>query len=162
MGCDIHVCCEFRKDGQWKSADLFYMYDGIPKVVPVYNFRSYMLFGILAGVRSFEYEPICEPRGMPDDCCESTKNLYDCWGADAHTPSYLTYRELQERLKVCSRELDGWTSEYEVLLRFVKPVFERMCDIFWIFIDDVTDEKYFGDRALSHSDDFRVVFWFDN
>jgi hypothetical protein len=58
MGCDIHAVFQARdpETGEWR--DIEHEYD---------EQRHYALFGVLAGVRDSEFDPIAEPRGFPDD-----------------------------------------------------------------------------------------------
>lgn len=54
MGTDIHTAMQQRsKDGTWKTVAKE-LYDG----------RNYEMFGVFAGVRSFESDPIIEPQGF--------------------------------------------------------------------------------------------------
>ena len=111
MGCDIHMFVEIHrhdrdfKDG-WRDADNYQKdYWNTDKrvtelsrfeKVPIWDGRDYTLFSILAGVRnSNNIKPVKEPRGFPEDCNESIKNQYEEWGIDAHTPSWLTLKELK-------------------------------------------------------------------
>ena len=92
MGCDIHCNLEYKRnrESNWFDIDLYKRnkYFGIdgcedePEFwkVSLYNDRSYFLFGLLAGVRNYNVEPIIKPRGIPDDVSESIKKHYDNWG----------------------------------------------------------------------------------
>ena len=74
------------EDDEWAIIDKFY--DGR---------RSYHLFGVLAGVRTWDYdETICEPRGIPSDASYAYKYMCDQWDGDAHSHSYFTLEELLE------------------------------------------------------------------
>lgn len=97
MGCDIHLFVEERVDGVWTM------------VIPKKGYReerlgrweinrNYDLFTILANVRSrrADIRPISDPKGFPEDVSEDVMSVYDQWSIDAHTPSYLTLRELVE------------------------------------------------------------------
>lgn len=57
MGCDIYM-----------RAELYDAESDTWAIVPTGNLyprREYAVFGILAGVRGVEFEPIAEPRGIP-------------------------------------------------------------------------------------------------
>lgn len=55
--------------------------------------RNYWLFGMLAGVRSWEHEPVVDPRGIPIDASPEIRRQWSEFGE--HTPSWLTLAELQ-------------------------------------------------------------------
>lgn len=105
MGCDIHVCCEYKNyEGKWINCDHFRLnpyyeegYEDEPKmnIVPIFDNRNYALFATLAGVRNYGYvTPISDPRGLPDDVHPLTKKISDDWGSDGHSHSYYTLKEL--------------------------------------------------------------------
>lgn len=110
MGCDIHVCCEYRNfsENKWINCDHFRLNpyfkndsedDGerIVEVVPIYGDRNYALFTTLAGVRNYSGNaPISEVRGLPNDIHPLTKGLADIWGCDGHSHSYYTLKELMD------------------------------------------------------------------
>lgn len=86
MGCDIHCYAEIKKNNKWEEVDFGYeIYDG----------RNYFLFSVLAGVRNkYKIRPIKEPRGLPDDVCNSIKKGSEDWGIDGHSHSWYTLKEL--------------------------------------------------------------------
>jgi hypothetical protein len=120
MGCDIHWYVEVRnrETGEWAFAGKEkwvyqgddwstsgYDWEGIAeadweercKLVPdfIYDGRCYVLFSILAGVRNYGgVTPIAEPRGVPENASPEYRREIESWGVDAHTPSWLTLREL--------------------------------------------------------------------
>lgn len=83
MGCDIHAHIEKTIGGKGR------FFEEARISIP----RAYHLFSFLAGVRGGE-EPIVEPRGFPDDSGWATKEEFEEWDSDAHTPSWLTLEEL--------------------------------------------------------------------
>lgn len=86
MGCDIHTYCE-RKNakGEWEY---------VAGVTP-FDWRSYGVFGWLAGVRNYSaITPISDQRGMPEDVSEDVLGEYERWGDDAHSASWLSLNEL--------------------------------------------------------------------
>lgn len=102
MGCDIHMYLEKKIDGKWVSADRFRKdRDGwidIRREKRIYYDRNYLLFSVLAGVREplpgvWQKYPV---NGFPNDASPQVKQAYDQWGCDAHTPSYLTLKDLKE------------------------------------------------------------------
>jgi len=77
---------EINEDGNWEIND--YFYDGR---------RSYHLFGVLAGVRTWDYsDTICEPRGIPQDASSAYKYMCELFKGDSHSHSYFTLEELLE------------------------------------------------------------------
>jgi hypothetical protein len=120
MGCDIHLGVEAKRDGRWVNVPYVPMEkcwccsgSGSDKQTPsaacwrctgkgycLYDARSYDTFAILADVRNGRelagvatgdgFEPISEPRGLPDDMDPATKEFL----SDEHSQSWLTLQEL--------------------------------------------------------------------
>ncbi len=137
MGCDIHVCLEILIDNKWV------MTANLPHGVRLKE-RDYNVFAALANVRNYNKIPFLEPRGFPEDAADSTKYLYEQWGNDAHTPSFLSV----EAAMTCLL-----THGYFV------PNTERKV----VALEQAAD--YFLDLDLDPGDDiaeYRIVFWFDN
>jgi hypothetical protein len=162
MGCDIHVYLEkytsVNGENKWVNVDHwqinpnFGLFENEPEydLVPFYTGRNYDLFSILAEVRG-SFDPIEDPRGLPEDVTDVTRKEYDKWGRDAHTPSHYTLKELKDYL---FNNSDNEEIK-ENLSYFINPMDRRFKDEFWI---DVDDEK----RYTIKENGFRVVFWFDN
>jgi hypothetical protein len=113
MGCDIHSVAEVKvgesKYGEefWEKAKCQFNsgYDNKAVDEPIYQ-RNYDLFAILADVRNgcgfagvktgSGFEPITNPRGIPEDACTVIKAM--CWdyGSDGHSHSHITLKELLE------------------------------------------------------------------
>ena len=106
-----------------------------------YDGRNYELFGVLAGVRSNEFNPIDYPRGLPEDVNEEIKNEHQEWDVDAHSATYYTLDELLDSKyrKMSVGEL------VELGLKY--------------FFRDVLDTCL---KLTDNPSDFRLVFWFDN
>lgn len=97
MGCDIHFYVEYYKKNEWVSADVWEEdegYHSIPYHHQFYNDRNYLLFGILAGVRSGIHKAIDSPRGLPFDLSKEVKSAGEEWGSDAHSHSWYYLEEL--------------------------------------------------------------------
>lgn len=115
MGCDIHLYVEtLNAAGRWRPVDKWVRddpdEDGRPGYLHVpydeqfYRGRNYDLFGILADVRNGRgfagvrtgdrFNPIAEPRGLPENCCDEIRECSDSWGIDGHSHSYFTVAEL--------------------------------------------------------------------
>ena len=115
MGCDIHMYAEVKKNNKWsKVGDVFenmwYSKDrelsdwNKPLTDTPYDGRNYDLFAILADVRNGHgfagcvtgerFNPISEPKGLPDDVSKKIKKESDKWDGDGHSHSYFTVKEL--------------------------------------------------------------------
>ena len=131
MGCDIHVCPEVRRNGEWQP-HLILQKDQInedPYNISYYK-RDYVLFGVLAAVRrSYSFSLL--PRGIPDDASSLFKTAERMWDDDCHSHSWITLNELKlkciqltispdphastalQSLKAFIRELD-WPDDAEI------------------------------------------------
>lgn len=111
MGCDIHFYVEAKKNDKWESADTWVVdtdYDEPRKTVPYkqafYSGRNYNLFAILADVRNGRgfagcdtgdrFNPISEPKGLPEDVSPEVKQESDRWDGDGHSHSFHTLAAL--------------------------------------------------------------------
>ena len=128
----IHVEYKSRKTGKWTYA---YEVDGD---------RNYNLFSILAGTRG-ECLPLYDPRGLPSDISDKAKKEYEDWGADAHTPSWLTTQEFKECISTTiKRSEDSYRDEMKKWLEPYYGIYEKMYTI------------------ESQGEPCRMIFWFDN
>jgi len=106
MGSDIHMFVERKVGDKWKRvsekkgiANIYYrddLSDELKKIVPTKTWnpgRHYALFGMLAGVRSRQIDPIKPPCGLPDDVSAGVRAAHKKDG-DVHTESYYTLEEL--------------------------------------------------------------------
>lgn len=143
MGCDIHAYSETRRNGKWE-ADHGHLAskdeDDWISLPSVGNGRDYWLFTTLAGVRG-EEEWSFNDRGFPIDASDPVRAIYEQWGSDAHTPSYLNMAELKAK---CAEIMLIGTSDAQGYL-------ESLTD----FISTITP-------TTDVLEDQRVVFWFDN
>ena len=148
MGCDIHAYAEVLLKGRWHQAGEVgydWNYDTVTHeetrilaIKDVYDERNYTLFGILAGVRVDDEEPIIERRGLPSDVSKELKKRSDNMGADGHSHHYYYVDELVEnKLRFVGRE-------------YVKS-----------FVPEVIDYLV-GLGKFPGVEDVRFVFWFDN
>jgi len=156
MGCDLHMYPESFRDGKWESDDIWspsrWMDEDGGEEIQVayerqfYQGRYYLLFGVIAGVRNPTYQ-VCEPKlKIPDDCDHRIKNEYESWGINAHTPSYLTVKELEDVLSSVNAGIIVCEADHVEALNSVRLIIEE-----WI-------EKLKSYKGSDH----RVVFWFDN
>lgn len=193
MGCDIHIYTEeLDRHGKWRCADFFEIneyYNGDADDEPrfehveFYRGRDYELFGALAGVRK-EIRHI-KPKGFPEDASVECKEAFEYWDGDAHTPSYLTLRELRQhqidlgdtvkRSGMITKEQAealikgvkpdswcGWTNTPEYLHAEWEDEYNPL-ELFLNKLDQFLSLKYRSGK-LRHMEDneFRIVFWFDN
>lgn len=112
MGCDIHLYVEKQNElGVWESVDEFKIesYDDeehyyVDYDKQFYSRRNYNLFAILADVRNGRgfagiktgdgFNPISDPRGLPEDVSKMVGKLAEQWDCAGHSYSYFTVEEL--------------------------------------------------------------------
>lgn len=200
MGCDIHMYVEYKKNNsdKWESGDFYrenpyrdYEDENDDKysVVELHGDRNYGLFSTLAGVRDYTgmVVPVSEPKGFPEDACDFVNKEFEEQEGDAHTPSFLTLKEIREHQAknpkmfhsgMISPEqaeaLDNhnkfpeswcqWTNNYTYVKRkwsepnnFLNPLIEKM----------ETRALYllhhgYGSYNVEDDENIRIVFWFDN
>lgn len=111
MGCDIHTFTEGKRtvnnEKEWVNVDYWQINpyrgeEGEPdmNIKEVYWRRNYNLFANLANVRNYhDNKVISEPKGMPKNMHSKTKEEVDRWGADGHSHSWLTLKELKDFYK---------------------------------------------------------------
>lgn len=129
MGCDIHDVLQVKKNGQWVTV-----------ATDIFDGRSYLLFGILSGVRGWYVNTISEPKGLPDDFImdkDSDENHAGCWMGN-HSYSWLTFKEMNDRLHKTKLP-----EEYEILASLLIKCVNKLPE----------DSKKI---------DFRYVFGFDS
>lgn len=97
MGCDLHYHIEVRSRKAVKGGHTEWEHSALSTEC---TDRSYILFGALAGVRSDECKPIDDPRGLPPDATEETKEGYNHEGWCCHSASWCDHVELR---KACKR-----------------------------------------------------------
>lgn len=129
VGCDIHLHVEVKVDGKWEHWS-----------APTTG-RWYRLLGLLAGVRG-EESPVFEPRGCPTDASALTKLDYEAEGADAHTPSWLSWEEMETVFRRFNKDLPQDQRVYmdSEFLHCWRPSF----------------------GPNEEEPEARIVFWFDN
>jgi len=95
MGCDIHASIE---------AKLIEDRDFIMCVARDIKIdRWYELFNVLAGVRG-DGNALFEIRRKPNIVSDEVREEFDKWEGDAHTYSWITFRELKKTLPVKYRK----------------------------------------------------------
>jgi hypothetical protein len=154
MGCDIHTHIEIKVNGTWEHW-------ACPDIR-----RWYELFEFLAGVRGEVEKAIVPPKGFPSDASVLTKMDYDYYGADAHTPSWLGWKELdklsawlENYAKENSKEKNARLLEYNLEFGILRGTY--------LFGNGLTSFKHYNDvedveYVPKSVTDVRMVFWFDN
>ena len=101
----------------------------------IYNGRNYSLFGLLAGVRSWD-EPLISPRGLPDDMSDSLREIADF--SYEHTGHWYTLRELlkikptSETKRVLSRSLStSLINKLKTRAKKYKVPYNKIRIVFW-------------------------------
>lgn len=111
MGCDIHFYVEKHYGKAWHAVQspksIMSSWDKRKRQYDWFVSRSYLLFGILAGVRVDNFITPIDPRGMPDDASPIVNSKYAAWRGDAHTPSYIYLNELLDFTSIES-EREVW------------------------------------------------------
>lgn len=154
MGCDIHSHAERKNErGEWEK---------IADIEP-FNWRSYGMFGFLAGVRNYsDVPPLAEQRGMPADASRDVAENYDGWGSDAHSASWLTVAEL------LAFNYDAPCEDRRVTRQVGPNHYNGGCTCNPGEGEQTTFREFLGDgffeelRKLQAAGAERVVFWFDN
>jgi hypothetical protein len=185
MGCDIHLYREELVDGKWKALDEWIkdpeskgqvLY--VPWEKQIYSSRNYTLFGMLAGVRSSN-PSMFEVHGFPCDASKEVDDCFESWKEDAHSASYITYKDIAEFLETKPTYLDDFymkQSDYDELQHSIDDgdpdwdILDREKDY-----DDDDGERFdvevpikyvvgnfFEDILGNIHENGRIVFWFDN
>jgi len=134
MGCDIHLHTEIKVNGEWhhySNPDMG---------------RWYELFGIMAGVRRQDEEPIVPPRGLPDDMTLITRMDADEWKYDGHSYSWFGPEEIKTLSKWMVAQRDDWPS-YDLEHGWVGYLFGN---------------GWSSWEENPQIEDIRFIFWFDN
>ena len=95
--------------------------------------RNYDRFAALAGVRGDGPEP----RGLPDDASDTALTLADDWGADGHSHSWLPLDEAAALYLATEFNPSEFVQKYPA-------------------------SEFFGVERPDDTDEYRLVFWFDN
>jgi len=163
MGCDIHIYVEAKMKGKWVAIEAMKPDENgnmdVPYPQRVYTGRNYFLFGFLTEgkVRNDRGVYACKLKGFPKDASDEIKVIYERWGTDAHTPNYITLKELQsvnweQKIIDEDRDSDGNVVEKSI------PLKQALDQFYW----DVVMRMDFYAVTQHESDEMRLVFWFDN
>ena len=187
MGCDIHTFVEKKSRPKWQSIDRFKLnpYHGEEgeheqySVVDFHRGRDYRLFAVLADVRNnSENRPICDPRGLPEDCNDIITRHSASWDMDGHSHSYHTLADLEAyALENPDIKHSGMMSPKDAALvdegkmpqswcqatnqkTYVYREWTQNLNILTPLIEDM--RKLMTEEYIYEPTEIRIVFWFDN
>jgi len=140
MGCDIHLLIEARdkEKNQWV---------GVSGQLGLG--RNYEAFAALAGVRGDGPDP----EGTPEDISQTGEYYVRSWNSDGHSHSHLAIKEFCKRWML----VDEPDQVAELIRQEIERVAGYSSATAWVR----EYERLFG-YYMDDSDEYRVVFWFDN
>ena len=167
MGCDIHWYSETRKDGAWvcDQAETFRIekaqYEGERDYPEMDDFpgrqRNYWFFGLLNSDVRTHWEYSFQGKGDIPDCSPEVQAMLDYWDEDAHSHSWLTRKELEDKLAELERlKAEMLISPRDPAQLRVDNVEHHMARLTTV----IADLK--AVRPEAEAEDQRIVFWFDN
>lgn len=214
MGCDIHAYAEIKRDFHdieaWYCCEKFQLnpyivslgklstateedFEELYMLSNIYRGRDYNLFEALAGVRGLEENALFEVKySIPDDCSEFIRKEYEAFRCDAHTPSYITLKELfsvdsmvtiKEKGYVSPEHAKAfkekgvippnvWPNAFSTRTEYVEFSVEvdPLEKFKKAYLDSFKEEFYMRyatdkeiyERIMKDGDKYRIVFWFDN
>lgn len=138
-----------------------------------YDGRNYNLFAILADVRNGRgfagsytgegFNPIAEPKGIPNDLSPEVTESFHYWEGDGHSHSWFTLQDLLDY---------DWDQNTKTLkpgmYRMDTPLEELQDSTMWVTYKECAGEFYtetipkLNELAGDNPDKVRIVFWFDN
>ena len=173
MGCDIHYVLERKtKDGKWLG---IYTTDGLPyngpESRPLPKRRDYYFFAEIANVRGeSRHGDARNPKGIPDDASDLSKECVTTWGVDGHSHSHLSAADF------CQSWLDAYDRQTEyfhmlsappaTIEAWQKDLRERVAERLEAIarIREYPTYRLLGYENFGDQEppEHRVVFWFDN
>lgn len=169
MWCDIHHFIEIkpkwsnkRKIYDWESK-YWEWYNEKFFDDPLYIWRNYNLFAILADVRNWSWFAWCDtwdwfipldnPRWLPDDVTDYVSKESDGWGVDWHSHSRFSLQELDvsEKMKR-NHTITRWFISYDHYMSR-KESGNQMPDwrcgyVWWWWIEKITQEQAESDNPI--------------
>lgn len=156
MGCDIHTVVEVKSPDGWKA---------VPLDPPIFDWRSYRVFGFLADVRNYSLSPSIAPgRGFPDDLSAEAKELRENWDCDGHSATFVTLAELlafDYSQQMENRRTTRTVANYTDGAALAEPG-EGVKSTVREFLDGAFFKELDRLSALGHPADVRVLMLFDN
>lgn len=183
MGADIHFYVEKKQaDGSWELQGRFerevedegtddeYVWMGQVDR-PMYSGRNYNLFAILADVRNGRgfagiktgegFNPISDPRGVPDDASQGYIELVDQYGCDGHSHSYHTLRQILDFDWTQTTECQGWCSMSNYLPWATRGVKDEGPASYGSAVGGVAVTHLTDDEANKLVDQYKSMGWED-
>ena len=172
MGCNIHGYLEILTDSGWYALQA------------LSSDRDYDSYGVLFGVRVYiEIPPVVEQRGIPEDAYYKTKEAYEEWNGDAHSPTWMNVKDLlaydwdqtgpDERISTIDKYTGKETGKasYTYLQEkpeeaakmgvYLKHLERRAGDLLSdTWVETIKDMKKLSEKYGEEG--VRVVVWFDN
>lgn len=172
MGCDIHIYTEHKlgpkwicgqastevQEGEEEDNTPFCLDDFKGSRKYGHGGRDYSFFGFLADVRRYVPHHF-EPKGQPDDLSLTLEDLLSQWGEDAHSASFITLREMEEKL----HQVPALQAESLLDLTLTPTdteVFNHCVARLRELADDLRAEAV--QLGVVDEDLSRIVFFFDN
>jgi hypothetical protein len=162
MGCDIHWYSETKQYRTPEKTDFEWICDQATSLrhEDMDEFagsnRDYWFFGLLFnGVRTDWSFAFSGKHLLPEGVSPPIKKVYESWAGDAHSHSWLTRKELEEKLA----ELHPLQAEMLINPRpderpeHVQYMIARLKE---------TIDSMLAASPDADSEDHRLVFWFDN
>lgn len=147
MGCDIHFHSEVKIKGTWHHHS-----------EARFN-RNYVVFAKMAGVRNgYGIDPICQPKGIPDDATLLTKMEIEKYNGDGHSHSWFNAEEIvvfhdwlrdENSKEFWAGVNNGWIYAHDNIPYFMGNHMDGFL-------------KYPEDWKKHGIEDVRYVFFFDN
>jgi len=172
MGCDIHIHVEIKTNNEWNYftgnhftlSDWEKEYSGTEKGNAPFDWRSYGMFGVLAGVRG-DTIPIKEVTyELPEGVSQDIQGNWNDWKGDGHSLSYLTARDLFEF--DYNKDISTLTNKRRILFEKIKKYKYNSINETYYDVLGGPDSMFFTHvkelSELGDLDDVRIVFWFDN
>jgi len=166
-----------------------------------YGERNYDLFAMLADVRNGRgfagvktgdgFNPIADPKGIPEDASDEAKDFMDSYGGDGHSHSYFTLAELKSydwdqisikqgviplgqynALKGTGKGPESWcgmiggpdilVSEPEEITAATTHVFYRWAIKYRDHAENFLSKTIPALESLGEPEKVRILFFFDN
>lgn len=112
MGCDIHTAVEVKRGSTWVDVNEW-VYEEDEDYLDIKNelisSRNYKLFGLLAGVRSDEPNPLAQGRGLPEDVTAKVAQFHE----DNHSLTWFTVAEVMAYDWTLPVQFQGWVNPIE-------------------------------------------------
>lgn len=178
MGCDIHAYAEIKRsfgheEARWYCCENFqlspyYIWakrngkdlegESEFEINPLYNGRNYALFEALAGVRGemknclFAFQ-----NDIPKDCSDFIKSEWEWLGEDAHSPSYITIKELFSKEAKPVVQVRGYLPKTEAHKLDITPGY---VPAYWVETPTENYQEYREFKfASSPLEDFKKVYF---